>query len=105
MANAIRTWFERHFSDPQVIGLAAVLVGGFAIIYLGGEMLTPVIASIVIAYLLEGSIGVLERKRVPRLAAVILVFVAFMTVLIFVMFGCCRCCRARRRNSCSSCRR
>ena len=87
MANAIRAWFERHFSDPQVIGLAAVLIGGFAIIYLAGEMLTPVIASIVIAYLLEGLIGVLERKRVPRLAAVIVVFVVFMTTLIFVMFG------------------
>ena len=87
MANAVRAWFERHFSDPQVIGLAAVLIGGFAIIYLAGEMLTPVIASIVIAYLLEGLIGVLERKRVPRLAAVIVVFVVFMTTLIFVMFG------------------
>ena len=87
MANAIRAWFERHFSDPQVIGLAAVLIGGFAIVYLGGEMLTPVIASMVIAYLLEGLIGVLERKRVPRLAAVIVVFVAFMTTLLFVMFG------------------
>ena len=87
MANAIRAWFERHFSDPQVIGLAAVLIGGFAIIYLAGEMLTPVIASIVIAYLLEGLIGVFEDKRVPRLAAVIVVFVAFMTTLIFVMFG------------------
>ena len=87
MANAIRAWFERHFSDPQVIGLAAVLIGGFAIIYLGGEMLTPVIASMVIAYLLEGLIGVLERKRVPRLVAVIVVFVAFMTTLLFVMFG------------------
>ena len=87
MANAIRAWYERHFSDPQVIGLAGVLVVGFAIIYLAGEMLTPVIASIVIAYLLEGLVGVLERKRVPRLAAVLLVFVAFMTVLLFVMFG------------------
>ena len=87
MANAIRAWFERHFSDPQVIGLAAVLVGGFAIIWLGGGMLAPVIASIVIAYLLEGLIGVLERNRVPRLAAVLVVFVAFMTTLIFVMFG------------------
>ena len=87
MTNAIRAWFERHFSDPQVIGLAAVLIGGFAIIFLAGEMLTPVIASIVIAYLLEGLIGVLERMRVPRLAAVIVVFVAFMTTLIFVMFG------------------
>ena len=87
MANAISVWFERHFSDPQVIGLAAVLVGGFAIFYLAGEMLTPVIASIVIAYLLEGLVGLLERKRVPRLAAVLVVFVAFMTALFFVMFG------------------
>ena len=87
MANAIKTWFERYFSDPQVIGLAAVLIGGFAIIYFAGEMLTPVIASIVIAYLLEGLIGPLERKRVPRFAAVLVVFIAFMTFLIFVIFG------------------
>ncbi len=87
MANAISAWFERHFSDPQVIGLAAVLVGGFAIVYLGGEILAPVIASIVIAYLLEGLIGVIERRRVPRLAAVVLVFAAFMTALVFIIFG------------------
>ena len=87
MNNAIRAWFERHFSDPQVIGLAAVLIVGFAILYLAGEMLTPVIASVVIAYLLEGLVGLLERKRVPRLAAVLVVFVAFMTALLFVMFG------------------
>ena len=87
MANAISAWFERHFSDPQVIGLAAVLIGGFAIIYLAGEMLTPVIASIVIAYLLEGLVGLLENKRTPRLPAVLVVFVAFMAVLFFVTFG------------------
>ena len=87
MANAISGWFQRHLSDPQVIGLAAVLVAGFAIIWLGGEMLAPVIASIVIAYLLEGLIGALERRRAPRLAAVLVVFVAFMTTLVFVMFG------------------
>ncbi len=87
MANVIRAWFERHFSDPQVIGLAVVLIGGFAIIWLGGGLLAPVIASVVIAYLLEGLIGVLERTRTPRLAAVLVVFVAFMTTLFFVMFG------------------
>ena len=87
MGNAISAWFERHFSDPQVIGLAVVLVAGFAIIYLAGEMLAPVIASIVIAYLLEGLIGLLERKRVPRFVAVLVVFVVFMTVLFLVIFG------------------
>ena len=87
MNNAISAWFERHFSDPQVIGLAAVLAAGFAIIYLAGEMLAPVIASVVIAYLLEGLVGLLERRRVPRLVAVPVVFVVFMTVLFLVMFG------------------
>ena len=87
MVNAITAWFERHFSDPQAIGLAAVLIGGFAIIYLAGEMLAPVFASIVIAYLLEGLAGLRERNRVPRFAAVVVVFVAFMAALIFVMFG------------------
>ena len=87
MTNAIRAWFERHFSDPQVLGLAAVLIVGFAIIWLGGGLLAPVIASVVIAYLLEGLIGVLERYRAPRLAAVLVVFIAFMTTLVFVMFG------------------
>ena len=87
MSNAISAWFERHFSDPQVIGLAVVLVAGFAIVYLAGEMLAPVIASIVIAYLLEGLIGLLERKRVPRFVAVLVVFVVFMTVLFLVIFG------------------
>ena len=83
-----------------------MLVGGFAIIYLAGEMLTPVIASMVIAYLLEGLVGLLERKRVPRLAAVLVVFIAFMTALIFVMFGLLPLCsRARRRSFCSSFRR
>ena len=87
MANSINAWFQRHFSDPQVIGLAAVLVAGFAIIYLAGEMLAPVIASIVIAYLLEGLVGLLERKHVPRLAAVVVVFLAFLTFLFLIMFG------------------
>ena len=35
----IQDWFRRHLSDPQVVGLAAVLVFGFAAIYLTGAML------------------------------------------------------------------
>jgi putative permease len=52
-----------------------------------GDMLAPVIASIIIAYLLEGLVGYLEGKGSPRLAAVIMVFSAFMAFLVFVTFG------------------
>jgi putative permease len=83
----IRDWFQRHLSDPQVIGLAVVLLAGFVIMYAAGDMLAPVIASIIIAYLLEGLVAYLETKGSPRLAGVIIVFSAFMAFLVFVTFG------------------
>ena len=83
----ITTWLHRNFSDPQVVGLALVLVTGFAIIVLTGNMLAPVLASIVIAYLLEGLVGYLERNRIMRIVAVIMVFAAFMAFLLFVIFA------------------
>ncbi len=84
---SIRAWFERHLADPQVMGLAIVLLAGFFIIFLTGEMLAPVIASIIIAYLLEGLVGVFERNGLPRLVAVLLVFLGFMAFMAFVFFA------------------
>lgn len=73
-----RSWFARHFSNPQVVTLALIIIVWTVIIHLFGRMLTPVIASIVIAYLLEGLVGILERWRVSRLLSVITVSCAFM---------------------------
>ena len=85
--NFVRDWFDRHLSDPQVAGLAIVLVVGTALVMMAGNMLAPVIAAVVIAYLLEGLVAFLERYRAPRLAGVMLVFWAFMTFLFFVIFA------------------
>ena len=84
---SIRAWFERHLADPQVMGLAVVLLAGFFIIFLTGEMLAPVIASIIIAYLLEGLVGVFQRNGLPRLVAVLLVFLGFIAFMAFVFFA------------------
>lgn len=84
---SIRAWFQRHLADPQVMGLAAVLLAGFFIVFLTGKMLAPVIASIIIAYLLEGLVSLLQRYALPRLAAVLLVFVGFIAFMAFVTFA------------------
>ena len=83
----ITAWFRRYFSDPQVVILAALLATGFAVVLVMGDMLAPVFASVVIAYLLEGLVGALERLGVPRLAAVLVVFIAFVTFVVFVLIG------------------
>lgn len=85
--NTLRNWFRQHFSDPQVTALAIVLVVGFALVITLGNMLAPVLASVVIAYLLEGVVRPLERRGVRRTLAVTLVFVVFLAVLVFMLFG------------------
>lgn len=82
----ITDWFRRTFSDPQIVFLTLVLVVGFAIVLSMGDMLAPVIASAVIAYLLEGLVMVLEDRGVPRLLAVTLVFTVFVVFVALVLF-------------------
>lgn len=84
---SIRTWFERYLNDPQVVALALVLLGVFGIILFMGDMLAPVIASLVLAYLLEDLVQSLERYRVPRRIGVILVFFLFIAVVVLVCFA------------------
>ncbi len=83
----IRDWFKRNLSDPQVVILTAFLVVGTLIILYMGRILAPVLASVVIAYLLEGIVRMLEKNRMPRNLAVTLVFTVFMAFLLVVFFG------------------
>ncbi|NBB92489.1 MAG: AI-2E family transporter [Gammaproteobacteria bacterium] len=87
MIARVNEWFRRHFSDPQVVILAAFLALGVLAIVLFGKMLGPVLASLVLAYLLEGGVQRLERLGAPRLLAVIGVFLGFMTALVYLLFG------------------
>lgn len=83
----VRQWFRRYFSDPQVVILAVLLAGGFVLVSLIGDILAPVIASIVIAYLLEGIIQKVQRLGTPRFVAVLVVFLLFFFGMLAILFG------------------
>lgn len=85
--NLVTSWFRRTFADPQVVILGVVLVAAFAIVIGMGQMLAPVFASIVIAYLLEAVVIRLQAIGLPRLVSVSLVFVLFLASLFFLLFG------------------
>lgn len=87
MIALVKTWYNRYFSDPQAIILTAVLVVGTTIVLTMGDMLLPVFASIVIAYLLEGVVRRMQHHGSQRLMAVALVFVVFIGFLVFLIFG------------------
>lgn len=83
--NVLRAWFNRNFSNPQTVILALFLLGGFVVVFYLGGMLAPLLAAVVIAYLLEAIVQVMERRGMPRLPAVILVFLLFIVVFLFLM--------------------
>lgn len=87
MINILQSWYQKHFSDPQVIILAILLLL-FSFIFLAfGDVLAPVIAAIVISYVLEGAIGKLQRLGLPRVLSVITVFVVFIITILLLFLG------------------
>lgn len=81
----LRNWFRRTFNDPQVAAFSLVALVVIAVVLLFGGTLAPVIAALVIAYLLEGLVGWFERQGLPRMPAVTLVFLLFTAFLISVL--------------------
>lgn len=83
----IVNWFKQQLSNPQVVFLGLFLLVLLLVISYAGETLAPVIAGIVIAYLLEGLISRLTRVGVPRILAVWFVFLGFVIFLASLVFG------------------
>ena len=83
----VRQWLQTVFSDTQLVILFLVLVVCAAIILSVGDLLAPVIASVIIAFLLEGLVRVLEGFRWSRMLAVCLVFGMFMLFLAVLLFA------------------
>lgn len=84
MLDFISAWYKRYFTDPQAALLVVLLLVSSLTIYFMDKMLTPLIAAIVIAYLLEGPVSKLER-RVSRLIAVIAIYNLFLLFMVFLV--------------------
>ncbi|WP_323154334.1 AI-2E family transporter [Pseudomonas alvandae] len=82
MFKVLRDWIQRYFSDEEAVVLAVLLFLGFTAVLTLGGMLAPVLAGMVLAYLMQGLVTTLERMRLPGSLAVALVFALFMGLLV-----------------------
>lgn len=81
-----KRWIERYFSDEEAVILLLVLVAGFAAIIWFGRMMAPFLTALVVAFLLQGVVSALNRRGIPHLLSVIVVFLAFISVLLTLAF-------------------
>jgi putative permease len=82
----IKEWFNRYFSDPEAVLLFFILVIGFGLIMTLGGILAPVLASLVIAYLLEWVVTRLQSLKIPRMPAVWIAFLGFLGLFFVSLF-------------------
>lgn len=87
MIDLLRTWFQRYSSNPQIASLVLVLLVGTGIILLFGHLLAPLIASVVVAFVLEGAVGWLCRLGMPRQPAVWIVYLVFIAGVALFLGG------------------
>ena len=52
-----------------------------------GKMLAPLLAALVIAYLLEGAVSKLQMKDITRFASVNIVYSLFLVFMAYILFG------------------
>lgn len=84
MVKALSTWVKRYLSDEEALGILASLIVAIVALKTMGNILAPLIAGIVIAYLLSGVVKKLVSWHFPNLLAVILVYAVFLGLFLFV---------------------
>lgn len=78
LKRVLRDWSERYFFDEETVFFALLLIGLFSVVIVFGGILLPFFLALVIAFLLQGLVGLARRLRVPHLLAVLLAFGVFL---------------------------
>lgn len=88
MKQLINDFFDRYFHDEESVILLILLSIALGVLLLLGSILAPLIAAIIIAYLMQGLVNLLLRYGAsPRLAfiAVYTLFIGLFVVLLFYL--------------------
>lgn len=86
MKQIFKQWVERYFSNYEASLLLIWLLSIILIVIIGGRVLAPVITSLIIAYLMQGVVNFLVRKKIPHKISVYIVFSFFMAILFAGIF-------------------
>ena len=81
MVNVFRKWIDHYFADEEAVALLVLLIGGLLLVVFMGGIVAPVLASIIIAYLLQGLVTKL-RRWLSHAWAVSLTFMIFLGVFL-----------------------
>ena len=86
MINILKQWYLRHFTDPQTVIFAFILIFGGLLVFVMNQHLLPILVGITIAYLNEAVVVWLSRINLSRTVAASIVTALMLTVILLVFF-------------------
>ncbi len=86
MFEILQQWYRRHFTDPQTVIFAFILIAGGLLIFVLHAHLLPILVAIIIAYLAEGMVAQLYKINLGRTVAASFVTALMITTIILVFF-------------------
>ncbi|MEZ6993580.1 MULTISPECIES: AI-2E family transporter [unclassified Aeromonas] len=87
MLEVIKRWYQTRFSDPDAVTLFLLLAACFAVLWLFGDLLAPLLVALVMAYLLEWPVSRLQRAGLSRTLATSLILLLFIALTAMVFLG------------------
>ncbi len=87
MVRILRGLAHKYFSDDEAVILFLLLVLGTLAVIFFGQMLAPVIASVIIAFILQGLVTKLNQLGIPEMVSIMGVFLVFLGTLVGFLLG------------------
>lgn len=81
MINILRSWVDRYFGNEEAVIFAILLVAALLVILSIGSILAPVIAGLIIAFLMQGVVARLKSWRAPHSVAVAIATLMLMGMI------------------------
>ncbi len=88
MLDVLKRWFDSRFHDEEAIILTFILVVGVLLVIFFGQIMTPIIAALVVAYLLQGIVKRLCSWQLPHIVSVLVAIAVLLVIeVVFVFLG------------------
>lgn len=81
MLHVLRSWVDRYFSDEEAVVLFILLVAGLSFVVLFGDIMAPVIAGGILAFVLQGTVNYLSKKGLGKTLSVYIAFTVFIALV------------------------
>ncbi|MGE0344101.1 MAG: AI-2E family transporter [Porticoccaceae bacterium] len=82
MWKVLGNWIHRYLGDEEAVLLAVLMLAVLVAIIGFADVMGPLLAALVLAFLLQGIVARLERLRIPHILAVWTTFLGFVGLLL-----------------------